>query len=467
MDYYKKYLKYKEKYLSLKNLEGGSHVGEEIFFQFNKTIKQGKIVEDISPNYIIEFEDDGNITRKSILKLSNKLEYKLVNISSIIDLEKNIDYTTDNFVIYYHGQNCNDGITSAWVTSLYLLKRGVNIDKIKFIDLVASKDHERWNRFDDNKAIILFVDVAPSIRIYEKLKTNNKRVIIIDHHISNLIIYYPLLRLGADLIFDMNTSGAGLTWKTFFKKEPIPPFIELVVKRDIFKQIEGDDTNAFYEIYHELLWDVLAPKNKEEIKDISIKKASIFDDIQSKIDTKDLPENFLELEPAVKSKSKVTDDKKRKLIDKFQLINKIYTDPAFFDKCISEGKKLLSKSINEYLYAANNYISYNDVYLYKNEDDNKTYRVCLIYNFRGDSSSLANILCSHNFCHFVIIWNYKEQYAIKNEKNITCSLRAWYKFDVSKLAEKYGGGGHANASGLAINQHPITFFKLRKINQYI
>jgi nanoRNase/pAp phosphatase (c-di-AMP/oligoRNAs hydrolase) len=76
-------------------------------------------------------------------------------------------------------------------------------------------------------------------------------------------------------------------------------------------------------------------------------------------------------------------------------------------------------------------------------------------------------LCSHNFCHFVIIWNYKEQYAIKNEKNITCSLRAWYKFDVSKLAEKYGGGGHANASGLAINQHPITFFKLRKINQYI
>jgi nanoRNase/pAp phosphatase (c-di-AMP/oligoRNAs hydrolase) len=57
------------------------------------------------------------------------------------------------------------------------------IDKIKFIDLNASKEiHERWTRFDDKKSVILFVDIAPSPHVYEKLKTNNKRIIVIDHH---------------------------------------------------------------------------------------------------------------------------------------------------------------------------------------------------------------------------------------------------------------------------------------------
>jgi len=470
--FYLKYLKYKNKYLSLKDLQGGSHKGEEVFFQHDNTIKQGKIVEDISPNYIVELVENGNITRKSISKVSNKLEYKLVNISSIIDLNKNIDYATDNFVVYYHGQSCNDGITSAWVTCAYLLKRGVNIDKIKFIDLNASKEiHERWTRFDDKKSVILFVDIAPSLHVYEKLKTNNKRIIVIDHHITNLLIYYPLLKLGADIIFDMNTSGAGLTWKTFFKGEPMPPFIELVVKRDIFRQVEGDNADAFYEIYHELLWDVPAPKTKAEINEMSVIKSAVFDGIQSRIDAKELPENFLELEPAVKpvvSKEKVKDDNKRKLIEKFQLIDKIHTDKEFFIKCIQDGNKITDKSIKEYLTEAYKYITNNNVYLFKNEDDNKTYRVCLIYNFKGDANSLANVLCSYNFCHFAINWYYKDEFAIKNEKNIVCSLRAWYKFDVSKLAEKYGGGGHANASGgVFINQHPITFFKLKKIHRLI
>jgi hypothetical protein len=128
-----------------------------------------------------------------ILELSfEELKSSGINVPTllVIDLNKDIDYSTDNFVVYYHGQSCNDGITSAWVTCAYLLKRGVNIDKIKFIDLNASKEiHERWTRFDDKKSVILFVDIAPSLHVYEKLKTNNKRIIVIDHHITNLLIF--------------------------------------------------------------------------------------------------------------------------------------------------------------------------------------------------------------------------------------------------------------------------------------
>jgi nanoRNase/pAp phosphatase (c-di-AMP/oligoRNAs hydrolase) len=477
MLFYDKYLKYKNKYLELKNIIGGSHINEQIFLKTNDTIKQGKIIEDISPNYVVEIEEKGNIIQKVIpkiiyddkLKEDKEAEYKLVAISTIIDLDKNIDYSKDKFVVYYHGQNCNDGITSAWVTNEFLKSRGVNIENIKYIDLPASKEtQDKYNKFNDNKSIILFVDVAPSIETYYKLKKNNKRIIIIDHHITNLVMYYPLLKLGADIIFDMNTSGTGLTWTTFFKKE-FPQFIELVIRRDIFKQIEGDNTESFYEIYNELLWGMPAPTDKNGIKEMSIKAAMKFDDIQAKIDRKEIVDNYFILEHPVQEKPKgAREDKREKLFERYKLIDKIYTDKAFFDKCIEEGKKITEKSERQYLTDAYRYIINNDVYLYKNEDDGKTYRVCLIYDYKGDVNSLSNVLCNNNFCHFVIMWYYKNEYAIDNKKNIACSLRAWYKFDVSKLAQKYGGGGHMNASGgVYIDKHPTVFFNLVKINKNI
>jgi len=103
-------------------------------------------------------------------------------------------------------------------------------------------------------------------------------------------------------------------------------------------------------------------------------------------------------------------------------------------------------------------ISNTDVYFYTDDDGTK-YRVCLIHSYNGDVNSLAHMLCNNDFCHFVIMWYYKNEYALNNDKNIVCSLRAWNKFDVSKLAVKYGGGGHANASGgVMISEHPIKFF---------
>jgi len=297
IEFKNKYLKYKNKYNDLKNMIGGSHVNEEVFIKVGDTIKQGIIKEDISPNYIVEIEENGKKEVKTVSKVAKDSEYKLVSITSNVDLISNINYFTDKFVVYYHGSNCNDGITSAWITNKYLTSKGVNIDKIKYIDLHASKEvHEKFNKFNDVNSIILFVDIAPSLITYNRLKENNKRIIVIDHHITNLITYYPLLRLGANIIFDMNTSGAGLTWKTFFKKEAMPPFIELVVKRDIFRQVEGDNTDSFYEIYNELLWSNPPPKNKQEMKELSIYMASKFDDIQMRINRKELPENFFELE---------------------------------------------------------------------------------------------------------------------------------------------------------------------------
>ena len=125
-----KYLKYKNKYNELKNMIGGSHVNEEVFIKIGDTIKQGIIKEDIAPNYIVEIEENGIKEVKTIPKVAKDSEYKLVGITSNVDLTTNIDYSNDKFVVYYHGSNCNDGITSAWITNKYLTSKGVDTARI-------------------------------------------------------------------------------------------------------------------------------------------------------------------------------------------------------------------------------------------------------------------------------------------------------------------------------------------------
>lgn len=289
MNYYQKYIKYKEKYLSLKSVIGGSNVGKEIFFKSEDTIRQGKIVEDVPPNYIIELEENKHMIRKSISKES---EYKLLNLSSNINLD-DINYTTNKFIIYFHDQ-CNDGITSAWIINKFLLKKNANFDNIEFIPIHASKENQgTLNSYDNKDSIVIFLDITPSIKNYYKLIKNNNRIIILDHHITSLKDFFPLFELNKEIIFDMNTSGAGLTWRTFFPDTEIPEFIKLVVKHDIYRQEDGDNTDPFFLIYTNLLKNVIPIENLKDLDTIIDAKSKKIADIEKKIETKKLPKNYL------------------------------------------------------------------------------------------------------------------------------------------------------------------------------
>jgi hypothetical protein len=170
-----------------------------------------------------------------------------------------------------------------------------------------------------------------------------------------------------------------------------------------------------------------------------------------------------------KKLKKENDEKKRILQDQFDLITKFHTDSTFFNEKLKIGKERFDTITQQNLIEASKYAINNNIYLYKH-DDGKTYRVCLIYgsDVVGNAGSLAHLLCAKRLCHFVILWRYRNVDALSNEKNITCSLRANFEFDCAKLAEKYGGGGHANASGgIYISEHPKIFFKLVKINKNI
>lgn len=69
-------------------------------------------------------------------------------------------------------------------------------------------------------------------------------------------------------------------------------------------------------------------------------------------------------------------------------------------------------------------------------------------------SEIGNILC-HKFPPIAIVWR------AKNGK-ITVSLRSNGKVDVSKIAEKFGGGGHKAASGFALKRDGKLPWKILK-----
>jgi hypothetical protein len=265
------------------------NIGKEIFLKFNDTLKQGKIIYN-SPNYFIEVVENKKTTQ---YPLSNTSEYKLVNQISNIDLS-GINYKTDKFIIYYHDQ-CNDGITSSWVINKFLHEQDANFDNIEFIPIHASKENQgSKNRYDNKDSIILFLDVTPSVENYKKLIKNNKRVYILDHHITSLKAFFPLLDTNKNIIFDLYTSGAGLTWNSFFAGQEIPEFIKLVIKHDIYTQEDGDNTDSFFLIYSYLLRSLpINDDNKHGLDDIIDKKSKKINEIENKINTQKLPSNYL------------------------------------------------------------------------------------------------------------------------------------------------------------------------------
>ena len=274
------------------DINSNFNIGKEIFLKINKTLKQGKIIYiKEESKYIIELEEN---KKKVQYPLSEKSEYKLLNLPSNINLD-DIDYNINKFVIYFHDQ-CNDGITSAWVINKFLNEKKANFDNIEFIPIHASKENQGTRNYYDNKdSIILFLDVTPSLENYHKLIKNNNRVIILDHHITSLKDYFQLLEINKNIIFDMNTSGAGLTWRTFFVGQEIPDFIKLVVKHDIYRQEEGDDAEPFFMIYSYTIRNLAFPDEKvKDLNEIIDKKIKKLNDIQNKIDNKLLSESYYE-----------------------------------------------------------------------------------------------------------------------------------------------------------------------------
>lgn len=286
--------------------------------------------------------------------------------------------------IFYH-YPCADGVGALWAALKYKEikhKYGCKAGQDPNIDI---------NDLQGEK--LLFVDYCPPIEFLEKLLDLNKKILILDHHISSYerttesnILDNP----NITAIFDMDKSGCQITWDYFFEDMPRPEIIDYIGDKDLW------------------LW----------------KK-----------------ENSREINTALYFKSYFDHDNLEKLSD---LHDNWETEKP---KLINDGAK-----INQYNQKQID-ISLNNATYSKLKFNNETYKIWIGGGniTPGLRNELGNELLNKKFNNgklpdFSATWQYN---LIKDEWWI--SLRGNENSpDLAKIAESYGGGGHKCAAGFTI-----------------
>lgn len=158
-------------------------------------------------------------------------------------------------ICFYHNVvlnfACPDGLAGAWVIRRKFLAANPNLIFIG-ITYEEAKDIQNFYdaRFFDKKIIV--VDFSFSSEVLEILKNQGCSIRTIDHHKSYLKQIldsktYNLLTLGKSFsdsviynkpdktyYFNSSESGATLTWKLLFPKEPVPEWLKIIRQNDIF-----------------------------------------------------------------------------------------------------------------------------------------------------------------------------------------------------------------------------------------
>ena len=140
----------------------------------------------------------------------------------------------ENFnVIVYHGY-CPDGFTSAWVAQKFWIRKNPNLNFKKELKMVHAShegnliDPPEWAHGAD----ILFVDFMYPVTLMQKFKDIANNVFVIDHHThteercKELLIHY---------VYDVNKSGATLTWDTYFPETLAPWFLKYIEAGDLWR----------------------------------------------------------------------------------------------------------------------------------------------------------------------------------------------------------------------------------------
>jgi oligoribonuclease NrnB/cAMP/cGMP phosphodiesterase (DHH superfamily) len=308
---------------------------------------------------------------------------------------------TEVQVFVYHG-NCNDG-TGAHMSARILL--GNNAEYVPAWPQPWSGDERScWSRLlVHSNTVIAFGDICPPIALYNKLKEQGNRIVILDHHKTNRddMAAVP----NTDKVFHMDYSGARLCWHWFHQDKPLPRLIELIEKRDLWRKDEPAVDQLFeylltldhdWERYSRLL------DAQEIAKGIEIGAILI-----SKKDSE---------VPSICERSVI------KLVETKTLQRKYVLEPLQYGGYVSVGPSHnVSMEINHALVAYVNTDSY--------------------------ISDVGNHLIQTLPVDYAAVWFYRDRY---NETKF--SLRSDdRRTDISVIAKAHRGGGHRNAAGCTLN----------------
>mgnify|MGYP003627262561 CR=1 FL=1 len=123
-----------------------------------------------------------------------------------------------DFVIYH--ANCSDGFGAAWAAWKLLGNKA---------EYYAATHGEPPPDVVGKHVAIL--DFSYSNDVVKQMIKKSNSLIIIDHHKSALIELHDI----TDTIFDMNQSGAMLSWKYFHPGKEAPKFVRYIEDRDLWK----------------------------------------------------------------------------------------------------------------------------------------------------------------------------------------------------------------------------------------
>ena len=125
-----------------------------------------------------------------------------------------------DILILYHAE-CPDGFGAAWAA---WKKFGDSAEYTPVSHGVPMREG-----IEDKE--IYFIDFAYSEKETANLISKNKRVTIIDHHITN----ERAAKMTQNYLYSIDNSGSVLAWKYFHSDKPIPKALEYIEDRDLWR----------------------------------------------------------------------------------------------------------------------------------------------------------------------------------------------------------------------------------------
>jgi hypothetical protein len=146
--------------------------------------------------------------------------------------------------VFYHS-NCNDGIAAAWTIYNQVINERKQPSHM-FKPFPIQYGDPFPMRFDAMRGWHIYcVDFCFDTATLRQLAAVAQSITIIDHHITakDKVAEFNRKYYGFtefDFIFDVDRSGAGLTWDTLNPGKARPPLIDHIEDRDLWKfELEG------------------------------------------------------------------------------------------------------------------------------------------------------------------------------------------------------------------------------------
>ena len=162
----------------------------------------------------------------------------------------------------YHG-NCADGFGAAWVVRKALSAMALSVGDIEFHAGVYQEPPPDVAGKD-----VVMVDFSYKRPVILEMAQKANNILIIDHHKTAV---EDLVDLPANVTakFDMERSGAMLTWKHFFPGQEPPPLLLHIEDRDLWRfalqNTREIQANVFSYPYDFQVWDELMAANVETL----------------------------------------------------------------------------------------------------------------------------------------------------------------------------------------------------------